>query len=48
MNEVKWITVKDYASLYGITEKTVYNRIKAGVIPADKVKKVLNITLVQK
>jgi|GEM_PF-5399803 len=43
-----FVTVKDYADNNNITEKTVYNRIKSGVIPKEKVKKVLKITLIEK
>jgi predicted DNA-binding transcriptional regulator AlpA len=43
----KFMTVKDYAAKFSITEKTVYNRIKSGKIPPEKTKKILNITLVK-
>jgi len=46
MNET-YITVKDYADKFGITEKTVYNRIKNGKISNDRIKTVLNITLIK-
>jgi hypothetical protein len=46
MNE-KYLTVKDYASKYNITKKTVYNRIESGVIDKSRVKKVLNQTLIK-
>jgi predicted DNA-binding transcriptional regulator AlpA len=43
-----YVTVKKYAELKGITKKTVYNRIKSGEIPKDKVRIVLNTTLIKK
>lgn len=42
-----YITVKDYADRNDITEKTVYNRIKSESIPKDRIKKVLNTTLIK-
>jgi hypothetical protein len=47
MTENKYKTVKDYAATYGITEKTVYNHIESGKISKERVKKVLNITLIK-
>lgn len=43
-----YVTVKEYAELKGITKKTVYNRIKSGEISKDRIKVVLNITLIKK
>lgn len=43
-----YVTIKEYAMLNGISVKTVYNRIESGVIPKDKIKKVLNTTLIKK
>jgi len=47
MNESKYKTVKDYAKDKSITEKTIYNWIKNGKIPKDKIKKVLGTTLIK-
>lgn len=45
--ETKYKTVKDYADKIGKTEKTVYNWIESGKIPKERIKKVLNITLIR-
>jgi len=47
MSEKKYITIKDYAEKEGITVKTVYNRIEKGIIPKNRIKKVLNIQLIR-
>jgi predicted DNA-binding transcriptional regulator AlpA len=46
MSEV-WKTIKDYAESQSVSVKTIYNRIKAGTIPKDRVKKILGVTLVK-
>ena len=43
----KYLTVKNYATKHGVTEKTVYNWIDSGKITKQSVKKVLNTTLVR-
>lgn len=43
----KYIPVKDYAAKNGMNLKTVYNHIKSGKISKDRVKKVLNTTLIK-
>jgi len=43
---MKYITVKEYAKKYGVTVKTVYNRIDRGDIPKGKIKKVLSTMLI--
>lgn len=47
MSVKKYITIKDYADREKITVKTVYNRIEKGIIPKDRIKKVLNIQLIR-
>ena len=42
-----YLRVEDYALKYGISIKTVYNRIKSGKIEKEKIKKVLGITLIR-
>ena len=42
----KYITVKDYAEKHNVSLKTVYNRIESGKIPKERIRKVLNITLI--
>ena len=42
-----YLTVKQYAAKYGIVEKTVYNRIESGKIKKERIKKVLNVTLIK-
>jgi predicted DNA-binding transcriptional regulator AlpA len=46
-NNDKYLTIKDYALKHGLTIKTVYNHIEAGKITKDKIKKVLNVTLIK-
>jgi predicted DNA-binding transcriptional regulator AlpA len=53
MNEIikikdVYLTVSDYATFANVTEKTIYNWIDSGKIPKDKIKTVLNITLIKK
>lgn len=43
-----YLTVTDYANFANISEKTVYNWIESGKIPKEKIKTVLNITLIKK
>ena len=47
MSEAKYITVKDYAEKYNVSVKTVYNWIEKGMIPKNRIKTVLNITLIR-
>lgn len=47
MIEQPFITIKDYSDKYGVSVKTVHNWIKNGRIPKEKIKKVLNVTLVK-
>jgi len=47
MSENKYITIKDYAEKKGVAVKTVYNRIRLGTISKDRIKKVLNVTLIK-
>ena len=48
MSEIfTYMKVEDYADKYGISVKTVYNQIKSGKISKERVKKVLNITLIR-
>ena len=42
-----YITVKDYALKNNISEKTVYNHMKNGKIKKERIKKVLNTTLIK-
>jgi len=46
MSEV-WKTIKDYADSQKVTVKTIYNRIEAGTITKDRIKKVLGTTLIK-
>lgn len=47
MIENKYITVKEYAILNGMNLKTVYNHIHSERIPKERVKRVLNTTLIK-
>lgn len=42
--EIKYMTVKDYADKFGITVQTVYNKIKSKEL---QTKKILHTTLVK-
>lgn len=42
--EIKYMTVKDYADKFGITVQTVYNKIKSKEL---ETKKILHTTLVK-
>jgi hypothetical protein len=46
MTEI-YMTVKDYADKNNKSEKTIYNWIASEKIPKDRVKKVLNTTLIK-
>lgn len=43
----KYYTIKEYAKLKGFNLKTLYNHINSGKIPKDRIKKVLNVTLIR-
>ena len=45
--ESKYITVKQYADNNGLSLKTAYNHISSGKIPKDRLKTVLNTTLIK-
>ena len=47
MIEAKYIPVKEYAEKNNLNLKTVYNHINSGKIPKERIKKVLNITLIK-
>lgn len=47
MIEEKYITVKEYAERNGLNLKTVYNHINTEKIPKERIKKVLNTTLIR-
>lgn len=42
-----YITVKEYALKHEMNLKTVYNHISSEKIPKDRIKKVLNTTLIK-
>ena len=47
MNENKYITVNDYAKKMDVSIKTVYNWMESGKINKNRIKKILNITLIK-
>jgi predicted DNA-binding transcriptional regulator AlpA len=48
MNEVLYLTVKNYADFMAVSEKTIYNWIESGKIPKQNLKTVLGILLIKK
>jgi len=47
MTENKFLPVKEYAEKHNMNLKTVYNHIKSGKIPKERIRKVLNTTLIK-
>ena len=47
MSENIYIPIKDYASKKGVTVKTIYNHIESGKINPNRIKKILNRTLIK-